>query len=147
MAKKDEKVVLEEKKKQLSDLTASFCSKYLDEDYSRVVQKLVNKLARKRQVPFLSGKIEIWAAAVIHAVGTINFLFDKGTYPYASVDDIAAFFQTNKNTTSQKSKLIRDMFKMTYYDSEFSTDKNKDRNPFKDIVLINGFPISMSMFK
>ena len=147
MAKKDEKVVLEERKKQLSDLTASFCSEYLDEDYSRVVQKMVNKLARKRQVPFLSGKIEIWAAAVIHAVGMINFLFDKGTSPYASVDDIAAFFQTNKNTTSQKSKLIRDMFKMTYYDSEFSTDKNKDRNPFKDIVFINGLPVSMSMFK
>ena len=147
MAKKDEKVVLEEKKKQLSDLTASFSSKYLDEDYSRVVQKMVNKLARKRQVPFLSGRIEIWAAAVIHAVGMINFLFAKETSPYASVDDIAAFFQTNKNTTSQKSKLIRDMFKMTYYDSEFSTDKNKDRNPFKDIVFINGLPISMSMFK
>jgi hypothetical protein len=26
--------------------------------------------------PFLSGRMEIWAAAIIHALGSINFLFD-----------------------------------------------------------------------
>lgn len=31
-------------------------------------------MARKKDVPFLKGKIEIWAAAVIHALGSINEL-------------------------------------------------------------------------
>ena len=30
-------------------------------------------MARKREVPFVARRIEIWAAAVIHARGTINF--------------------------------------------------------------------------
>jgi hypothetical protein len=33
-------------------------------------------MSRKRNVPFLSGRMEIWTAAVIHALGSINFLFD-----------------------------------------------------------------------
>jgi hypothetical protein len=33
-------------------------------------------MSRKRNVPFLYGRMEIWAAAIIHALGSINFLFD-----------------------------------------------------------------------
>lgn len=42
------------------------------------------KLGRKREVPFQRGKIEIWAAAVVYAIGSPNFLFDKSFEPYMS---------------------------------------------------------------
>ena len=45
-------------------------------DYKQLCEKLIRKISRKRNVPFLSGRIEIWAAAIIHALGSINFLFD-----------------------------------------------------------------------
>ncbi|NOR78038.1 MAG: hypothetical protein GQ523_06390 [Methanophagales archaeon] len=42
----------------------------------QLCEKLIRKMSRKRNVPFLSGRMEIWAVAIIHALGSINFLFD-----------------------------------------------------------------------
>lgn len=68
---------IKKKEKKLLELTGSFCAQKLDDDYSQLCQKLILKLGSKKDVPFKRGKIEIWAAAVIHAIGSINFLFDK----------------------------------------------------------------------
>ena len=116
-----DKAIVEEKTQELLEMTGGFCREYLDEDYRQLCEKLIGKMARKRNIPFLSGRMEIWAAAVVYALGSINFLFDKSFKPYTTVDDICSYFGTTKSTTSQKAKLIRDMFKMGYYDQEFST--------------------------
>jgi hypothetical protein len=101
-------------------------------------------LARKRHVPFLSGKKEIWAAAVIYALGQINFLFDKSFQPYVTADEICNFFGMKKSSVSQKAKVIRDMLKLNYFDPEFSIKRMRDQNPLKDLVMIEGMvdPIS-----
>jgi hypothetical protein len=82
--------------------------------------------------------MEIWAAAVVYALGSNNFLFDKSFAPYATGEDICNFFGTSKSTTAQKSKVIRDMFKMGYYDRDFSTKHMKENSPFPNLVMING---------
>ena len=93
-------------------------------------------MSRKRSIPFLSGKIEIWASAIVYALGQINFLFDKSFTPYQSADDICAYFGTSKSTTSQKAKIIRDMFKLGYYDEEFSTKMTSDSNPLNNYTML-----------
>jgi hypothetical protein len=133
-----EKDLIEEKTQQLIGMTGSFCQQFLDEDYRQLCEKLIRKMSRKRAVPFLSGRMEIWAAAVVHAIGSINFLFDKSFEPYATADDICNFFSTSKSTTAQKSKVIRDIFKMGYYDGEFSTNHMKENSPFSNFVMVNG---------
>lgn len=110
-----------------------------------MIVKLIDKMARKGDVSFVTGKIEIWAAAVIHALGTINFLFDKASQPYVSVNDICEFFNTKQSTTSQKSKKIRDMFNMTYFDSEFSTETVDQNSPFNQLTMVDGFIIPKDM--
>lgn len=144
-SKKPDKEIKEEKTQLLIEMTASFSNEYLDEDYKELCEKLIRKMARKRIVPFLSGRIEIWAAAIIHALGSINFLFDNNFEPYASTDDICNFFRTSKSTTSQKAKIIRDMFKMNYYDEEFSTKFMKENNPFSEMTMVNGFIVPSDM--
>lgn len=136
-----------EKKERLLELTKAFCDQYLDDEYWVVIEKLINKMARKRAVPFLSGRLEIWAAAVIHALGTVNFLFDRSNRPYASVGDICAYFGTSQSTTTQKSKRIRDMFRMSYFDPEFSTASTAADNPLRDMILIDGLMVPRDMFK
>ncbi len=133
-----EKKMIEEKTQQLIGMTGSFCQQFLDEDYKQLCEKLVRKMSRKRAVPFLSGRMEIWAAAVVYALGSINFLFDKSFEPYATAEDICNYFGTSKSTTSQKSKVIRDLFKMGYYDPEFSTNHMKENSPFSNLAMING---------
>ena len=133
-----DKVLIEEKMQKLIEMTAGFCDEYLDEDYKQLCEKLIRKMSRKRNVPFLSGWIEIWAAAIVYAIGSINFLFDQSFEPYAGGDDICNYFDTSKSTTSQKAKVIRDMFKLGYWDKEFSTSHMTQSSPFSNLVMVNG---------
>ncbi|MBC8205380.1 MAG: hypothetical protein H8E87_07705 [FCB group bacterium] len=140
-----EKAKIESKRQQLAQMITAFCAEYLDDDYKSLCIKMIDKMSRKRTVPFLSGKIEIWAAAIVYAIGSINFLFDRNFEPYATAEDICDFFNTNKSTTAQKAALIRNMFKMGYWDKEFATGHSKRHDPFRDLVEINGFIIPNNM--
>jgi hypothetical protein len=133
-----DKALIEEKTQKLIEMTAGFCDEHLDEEYKQLCEKLIRKMSRKRNVPFLSGRIEIWSAALVYAIGSINFLFDHSFEPYASGDDICNYFGTSKSTTSQKAKVIRDMFKLGYWDEEFSTTHMIESNPFSNLVMVNG---------
>lgn len=136
-----DKAIIVEKTQKLIEMTGGFCDECLDEDYKQLCEKLIRKMSRKRNVPFLYGRIEIWAAATVYAIGSINFLFDKSFEPYATADDICNYFSTSKSTTSRKAKVIRDIFKLGYYDEEFSTTYMRDNNPFSNLVMVNGLII------
>ncbi len=123
---------------QLLELTGQFCDQHLDEEYKALCAKLILKMKGKRQAPFLSGKVKTWAAAIIYALGQINFLFDRSFEPYISADEIATHFGVSKSTIGQKAKQIRDMFKMNYWDAEFGTKQMQQSNPLKDMVMVNG---------
>jgi hypothetical protein len=146
MEKKD-KSLIESRKNQILDLISGFCTQKLDDEYLELSDKLLSKLGRKRDVPFMTGKVEIWAAAVVHALGTINFLFDKSFEPYATVDDINVFFGTNKSSTGQKSKIIRDLLNLGYFDREFSTIRISKDNPFDKLTMVNGFIMMKDPFQ
>jgi len=135
---------IKNKEKELLEFTRSFCSKKLDDDHYQLCEKLIFKLGRKRDVPFKSGKIEIWAAAIIHAIGSINFLFDKSFEPYLTAEQISEYFGTKKATVSNKARQIKDMFKMGYYDPDFSTQHMKESNPFGEMVMVNGFIVPLA---
>src|ERR1035437_5313 len=111
-----EKQKILEKQQQILDLVGEFCKGKLDNDYFELSKNLTLKLGRKRNVPFITGQPKVWAAAIIHALGTINFLFDRSFEPYVSLDELNDFFGTTKSTTGTKSKQIRDMLKLSYYD-------------------------------
>ena len=132
-----------ERQQLIIALVKPFCTQKLDDEYFEIAERLVKKLGRKRNVPFVTGQPQIWAASVIHAIGTINFLFDKASSPYATVDDINLFFGTNKTTTGSKSKQIRDLLKLGHWDNEFSTKRMAQQNPFANLVMVNGFIVPL----
>ncbi len=134
---------IKQKEQKLLEMTGTFCAQKLDDDYYQLCEKLIKKLGRKRDVPFQRGKLEIWAAAVIYAIGSINFLYDKSFEPYITTDQISEYFGTKNSTVANKAGEIRDMFKMWHYDSEFSTQRIKKSNPFKQIVMVDGFIVSI----
>ena len=139
----DKQKILERQQEILTQVR-EFCAKHLDEEYFTLAERLVAKLGRKRNVPFISGKPEIWAVAIIHALGTINFLFDKTSEPYVSADEINDFFHTNKSTTGNKAKQIRDLLKLSIWDDEFSTNRMRDNNPFKNLVMVDGLIVPLN---
>ncbi|MDR1575937.1 MAG: DUF6398 domain-containing protein [Treponema sp.] len=130
---------------QLLAMIRIFCAQKLDDDYERLCEKVIKKLGRKRNVPFALGRLSIWAAAVVYAVGSNNFLFDKTFEPYVSPDDISAFFGTKKSSVANKARLIRDLLKMNPLSGEFSTRRMLDNNPLTACVLVDGILIPIFM--
>ena len=130
---------IQQRYSEMLELLRAFSSAKLNDEYFELAEKLLSKMARKRHVPFETGKVEIWAAAIIHALGMVNFLFDPSQVPHVKVQEINNFFGTKQSTVSNKSKEIRDMFKMMHWDNEFSTRRMQERNPFNRIgMLPNG---------
>ena len=127
------------KEDKLIELTRTFCSQKLDDDYFKICEKLIRKLGRKRDVPFQRGNLEIWAAAVVYSIGSINFLFDKSFQPYMTAEQISEFFGTKNSTVSNKAREIKDMFNMSPFSSEFSTQRMAENNPFNNLVMVDGF--------
>ena len=134
---------IKERQEKIVELTRSFCEESLDEEYQQLCEKLVDKMGRKGEVPFKRGQLDIWAASVVHAIGSINFLFDKSFEPYVLASDINDYFGTNSSTVTQKSKKIRDMFNMGHFDTDFSTADIKDSNPFNNMVMVDGFIVPL----
>lgn len=127
-----------DRQQRILELAKEFCSKKLNKEYFELTERLVKKLGRKRNPLFETGQAQVWAAAIIHALGTINFLFDKSFEPYVSIDDINAFFGTSKSTTGNKSKQIRDLLKLDLWNNEFSTKKMQNSNPYANLVMVDG---------
>ncbi|MFO7897160.1 MAG: DUF6398 domain-containing protein [Candidatus Cloacimonadales bacterium] len=131
------------KEEKLLEMTGEFCVQKLDDDYSHLCEKLVKKLGKKIDVPFQRGRLEIWAAAVVYAIGSINFLFDKSFEPYMTAEQISEYFGTKKTTVSNKAKQIKDMFNLWYLSPEFSTQKMIANNPFNNMVVVDGLTIPL----
>lgn len=53
-----DKEVIEEKRRWLTEATAGYCQDQLNDEYRDLCEKLIDKMVRKRTVPFLSGKME-----------------------------------------------------------------------------------------
>lgn len=136
-----DKESINKKQQEIIQLAKNFCDEHIDREYAELAEKLICKLGRKRNVPFVSGQTSIWAAAVIHALGTINFLFDKSSEPYITTSNINDFFGTKQSTVGNKSKQIRDLLKLGYWDDEFSTENMKKRNPFANLINVHDFII------
>ncbi len=134
---------IKEKENALIEMVCDYCKENIDDEYAELGEKLVKKLGRKRDVPFQRGKLEIWAAAVIHALGSVNFLFDKSFEPYVTAQEICDYFETKKTTVSNKARQIRDTLKMTPFDSDFSTQEVADRNPLNEMVMVDGFIVPL----
>ncbi|HET54539.1 MAG TPA: hypothetical protein ENN33_04910 [Ignavibacteria bacterium] len=130
---------IKQKEEKLLEMTGAFCTQKLDDDYFQLCEKLIKKLGRKRDVPFQRGKLEIWAAAVVYAIGSINFLFDKSFEPYMTADQISEYFGTKNSTVSNKAREIKDMFDMWHFSPEFSTKRMTESNPFNKMVMVDGF--------
>nr|WP_294999671.1 DUF6398 domain-containing protein [uncultured Methanobrevibacter sp.] len=111
-----------EKKEKLIEMVKGFSNEYLDEEYMELNIRLVEKLARKHDVPFRRGKLENWAGGIVYAIGQLNFLFDDSTEPYATPDDISDYFGVKKKTAANKARDIRKLLNLKLGDEEFSTE-------------------------
>ncbi|MEL6837520.1 MAG: DUF6398 domain-containing protein [Bacteroidota bacterium] len=136
---------LKERSEAIRELATSFCAQHLDEDYFELVEYVILKLSRKRPSPLLRGKLEIWAAGAVHAIGQVNFLYDKSFEPYISFTDLNKYFGTKSSSVGNKAADIRKMFKMDRYSNfEFMTKGIKENHVLYNSVMVNGLIVPLS---
>ena len=135
-----DKQQLKERETKVIELAVAFCNEHLDEECAELCTKLVQKLGRKRSCPLQSGRLEIWAAAAVYTICSINFMFSKGSRLSISSSEIAGYFDASNSTITQKSRTIKDLLKISnFYDPNFSLKEIAANNPFNRLVMRNGF--------
>lgn len=123
---------------EIIEITDGACAKLLDAEYADLARQAVAKLARKRPSPLLSGRRSTWAAAVVYALGQVNFLFDSSREPHLTADDLSAAFGVAKSTMSSKAKQVRDTLKMSYFTPEFLRADMIAENPAIWFIEVDG---------
>jgi len=107
------------KNQEVKSLYQSYCKEHLDNEYLKLCDKVNNDLLSVDADVFKRGKSNIWAAAMVWAVGSVNFLGDRSSEPYASLKDICDHFEANTSTVGQKAGMIREWLDMDYFNEEY----------------------------
>lgn len=105
-----------------------FCEQNANAEFNNICLKVIGKLARKKICPLANGSLNVWAAAIIHAVGNVNFVFDKSAGFQIPLDKIALTFGCASNTITNRSKQIRDLLKMKPLDPVYAISANRNCN-------------------
>lgn len=136
---------LKERVDKITELATSFCAQKLNEEYFALTEQVIGKLSRKRPSPLLRGQEAIWAAGVVHALGHVNFLYDKSFDPYVTFDELNDYFGTKKSSIGNKAAEIRKLFKMDKLTNfDFMTDSLKESHPIYNSVMIDGLIMPIS---
>jgi hypothetical protein len=123
----------------ITELTDAFCGERLNDEYAQMIRQATAALCRKRPPPVAAGAPASWAAGVTHAVGTVNFVFDRGRSPHVTSAELYSAFGVAESTGQGKSKRIRDLLRMGMFDPDWTLPSRLADNPRVWLVSVNGF--------
>ena len=125
----------------VTKLTDAFCQEKLNDEYQQLARYTAAALCRKKPSPLINGRHNTWACAILHALGTINFLFDKSQNPFVSATDLAFAFNVSQSNAGNKAKQIREMLNMHRFDHHWCLPSRLDDSSFSWMITLNGFII------
>ncbi|WP_019415368.1 DUF6398 domain-containing protein [Paenisporosarcina sp. TG20] len=132
---------MQDKYNEITEIIRGFCKENLNEEYQLLGFQLCAALCRKRPSPIVKGKANVWACGIVHAIGTVNFLFDPAQSPTMKVNELYSKFGVSGSTGSAKSKLIRDMMKIGIFDPTWTLLSKMENNEMVWMITVNGFII------
>lgn len=122
----------------LVNRTDTFCREHLDGEYAQLCRQMTAALCRKRPSPLTQGKVEGWACAIVYAIGSLNFLFDKSQTPHMSAGELCERFGVSKSTASAKSRKILDALHIRPYDPRWCLPSKLDKHPLAWLIEVDG---------
>ena len=123
---------------EVAGIIEEFCDDKLNAEYKEICLRALAKLCRKRPSPVATGKARTWACGIVHAIGSVNFIFDKSKPLSMTAAEIADWFNLAKSTASGKSSEINKLLDLSYFNVEFLLQENIDGNPGIWYLSING---------
>lgn len=105
----------------------SFSNEYLNEQYKDICIEATKLLFLNNESVVKKGKSDSWAAGIVHAIGSVNGLFDSKEQPYIKALDLYKEFGVSSSTGSNKSKEVRALLEINEDNKKWilsSVDKN-----------------------
>ncbi|MEZ4527389.1 MAG: DUF6398 domain-containing protein [Desulfobacterales bacterium] len=139
--RKSEKVPkeMQETFENITRLSNEFCKKFLNEEYAQLIRYAAAALCRKRPSPLAKGRADSWACGITHALGMVNFLYDKTHQPFMNASELYEAYGVSRSTGLAKSKAVRDLLKMSQLDLTWCLPSRLDDNPLTWLIMVNGF--------
>ena len=110
---------IERKCQEIEELMQAFCENVLNDEFIKPCFHTLQKLRRKRPTPLVKGKANTWACAIVYAVCSVNFVFDRAQPYYTPAGDIADGFGLSKSTAQNKGNEVKKLLKMSYFTPEY----------------------------
>lgn len=102
-----------------SRLRIGCCCGYLDEEYKELCLHALEKLCRKRPSPLTTGRATTWAAGIVYAIGSANFIFDKSQPIHYTDKELAEPFGVGASTAASKGGEIKKMLRIDRFNAEW----------------------------
>ena len=128
---------------EIAPMVVEFCDKKLNEEYKSLCLRLLEKLCRKRPSPLLGGRAHTWAAGIVYAIGSNNFIFDKSQEIHLTAKEMASEFGISATTAGNKAAEIRKMFNISYFNPEWQLAILIKDNPAIWMVMVDGLIVDI----
>lgn len=130
---------------EISKLLIDYSAEYLNKEYEELCLHALDKLCRKHPSPLKSGRSNSWAAGIVYAIGSNNFIFDKSQPVHMTSKELAAPFGVAVSTASSKAATIKKLLKISRFHSEWCLVSMIADNSLLWVVSINGLPVDARM--
>jgi len=127
------------------ETTDLFCAEHLDLEYAELCRRMIGRLARKRPSPLAAGQVRTWAGAVLYAIGSLNFLFDRTQHPHLSASELCRLIGISQSTATRKSSEIRHLLGLTPFDPELSRREIVEGSPLRNLVEVGGLIVPLDL--
>ena len=124
---------------EIAGMIEEYCEKYLSDEYKTLCLRLLEKLCRKRPSPLLKGRRNTWAAGIVYAIASNNFIFDKSMPIHLTADELSRPFGIAPPTAGNKAAEIRKLVRMSSWDTEWLLQELIEDNPAIWMLSVDGF--------
>lgn len=115
--------ILADKYEEVVEKINSFSNEYLNEEYKNICIEATKLLFSNNETTVKKGKSFSWAAGIVHAIGSVNGLFDSKEEPYIKALDLYKEFGVSSSTGSSKSKEVKSLLDISEDNSKWIVSK------------------------
>lgn len=136
----------QERFNEVAALLEDFGRTHLDPELTGFTLELWRRLCRKQTIDCRRGQPQTWAAAAVHVIARMNFLFDRQQPVHLTSDVITGWFQSSKNTISSKATEIERLLRLRQH-AEPGLCRGEFVEGFTMVQLSNGMVLTLQMAK
>ena len=126
--------VIAGKYEEIIETIKSFSNEYLNEEYMKICVLAAKTLCLNNEEQLKKGKSFSWAAGIVHAIGSMNNLFDSKEEPYIKATDLYKAFNVSSSTGSSKSKEVKNLLDLSKENKQWIISNNTVESSNNNVI-------------